>query len=615
MGSPGRGQDRRPRGHGPRARRARPHRRDRRRPRDRARRRPPAARRAFPPPPSPPARPATSTRRWSTSALHDFPWRELDYLFVENVGNLVCPAIYDLGQAVNVVALSVTEGEDKPLKYPVMFRKADLVLLTKVDLLPHLDFDRGRARGRARARHAAARRSSRSRPAPARESRSGLAWLAGRRGRHPPRVVRRHGLSPTTALSRLTWSSEPGRRSNSPRHGHERPEGRSASPATARPAHAAPPDHRLRGAPRGRGRATRGQEKYARRPREDPRGGAQGPRDGGRGGPAHAGARRAGGLPRARAGASTRRRARSRPGREPAASRIDAAPPGRPLDPAAVRLLVVDDNELNRDMLSRRLGAGASRWRSREDGERALDRLEQQGFDLVLLDVMMPGLSGLDVLKRVRERWPESDLPVIMATARDATEDVVEALRLGRERLRDEAARLPGGARADRDAARRSGGRSRRSGGSPTTSSCATASSSALFGRYLSDEVVSGLLASPEGPRLGGEAAAGHAADVGPARLHPPHRGAPSRAGAAPPELLPRGDGRRDPGPPGDDRRVRGRRHPRDLRCAPRAPRRRAARGRLRGGDAVAPCRRSTAATRRRGCRASRWGSPSTPAT
>jgi hydrogenase nickel incorporation protein HypB len=71
-------------------------------------------------------------------ALHDFPWRQLDYLFIENVGNLVCPAIYDLGQAVNVVALSVTEGEDKPLKYPVMFRKADLVLITKIDLLPHL---------------------------------------------------------------------------------------------------------------------------------------------------------------------------------------------------------------------------------------------------------------------------------------------------------------------------------------------------------------------------------------------------------------------------------------------------------------------------------------------
>jgi hydrogenase nickel incorporation protein HypB len=71
-------------------------------------------------------------------ALHDFPWKHLDVLAIENVGNLVCPAVYDLGQAANVVTLSVTEGEDKPLKYPVMFRKADLVLVTKVDLLPHL---------------------------------------------------------------------------------------------------------------------------------------------------------------------------------------------------------------------------------------------------------------------------------------------------------------------------------------------------------------------------------------------------------------------------------------------------------------------------------------------
>lgn len=71
-------------------------------------------------------------------ALHDFSWTELDLLFIENVGNLVCPAVYDLGQAVNVVALSVTEGEDKPLKYPIMFRKADLVLITKADLLPAL---------------------------------------------------------------------------------------------------------------------------------------------------------------------------------------------------------------------------------------------------------------------------------------------------------------------------------------------------------------------------------------------------------------------------------------------------------------------------------------------
>ncbi len=71
-------------------------------------------------------------------ALHHMSWRGLDVFFIENVGNLVCPAIYDLGQEANVVALSVTEGEDKPLKYPVMFQKADLVLLTKIDLLPHL---------------------------------------------------------------------------------------------------------------------------------------------------------------------------------------------------------------------------------------------------------------------------------------------------------------------------------------------------------------------------------------------------------------------------------------------------------------------------------------------
>jgi hydrogenase nickel incorporation protein HypB len=72
-------------------------------------------------------------------ALHDLPWRGLDALFIENVGNLVCPAVYDLGQAASVVALSVTEGEDKPLKYPVIFRTADLVVITKIDLVPHLD--------------------------------------------------------------------------------------------------------------------------------------------------------------------------------------------------------------------------------------------------------------------------------------------------------------------------------------------------------------------------------------------------------------------------------------------------------------------------------------------
>src|SRR5512137_396797 len=79
-------------------------------------------------------------------SLHGIAWQKTDVFFIENVGNLVCPAIYDLGQAANVVVLSVTEGEDKPLKYPVMFKAADLVLITKCDLVPHLDFDLAKLR-------------------------------------------------------------------------------------------------------------------------------------------------------------------------------------------------------------------------------------------------------------------------------------------------------------------------------------------------------------------------------------------------------------------------------------------------------------------------------------
>jgi hydrogenase nickel incorporation protein HypB len=73
--------------------------------------------------------------------LHAMPLDELDLVFVENVGNLVCPASYDVGTHLNVVLLSVPEGDDKPAKYPVMFRSADVLLITKCDLLPHFDFD------------------------------------------------------------------------------------------------------------------------------------------------------------------------------------------------------------------------------------------------------------------------------------------------------------------------------------------------------------------------------------------------------------------------------------------------------------------------------------------
>jgi hydrogenase nickel incorporation protein HypB len=80
-------------------------------------------------------------------ALHELPLAGLDVLFVENVGNLVCPASFDLGVHRNLTLLSVPEGDDKPAKYPVMFRGSDLALITKVDLLPHIEeFSVARAR-------------------------------------------------------------------------------------------------------------------------------------------------------------------------------------------------------------------------------------------------------------------------------------------------------------------------------------------------------------------------------------------------------------------------------------------------------------------------------------
>jgi hydrogenase nickel incorporation protein HypB len=78
------------------------------------------------------------------TALDGWDLGGLDYLFVENVGNLVCPALFDLGETARVVVMSVTEGDDKPLKYPHMFRTADLVLINKADLLPYVDFDPAR---------------------------------------------------------------------------------------------------------------------------------------------------------------------------------------------------------------------------------------------------------------------------------------------------------------------------------------------------------------------------------------------------------------------------------------------------------------------------------------
>jgi adenylate cyclase len=167
-------------------------------------------------------------------------------------------------------------------------------------------------------------------------------------------------------------------------------------------------------------------------------------------------------------------------------------------------LLVVDDDEMNRDMLGRRLERRGYTVARAADGQRALAMLDTQTFDVVLLDIMMPGISGLEVLRILRERHAMADLPVIMATARDQSGDVVEALRLGAndyvtkpldfpvvlarvetqlslKRAKAEIQQL-----AEQLAVRNQFIR-------------------ATFGRYLTDEVVASVLDSPEGLRLGGE--------------------------------------------------------------------------------------------------------------
>lgn len=85
--------------------------------------------------------------------LAEWPLDSFDLLFIENVGNLVCPSSYDLGENAKVVLLSVTEGEDKPLKYPSIFSKAELMVLSKMDLLPYVPFDIAKAKENARAVH------------------------------------------------------------------------------------------------------------------------------------------------------------------------------------------------------------------------------------------------------------------------------------------------------------------------------------------------------------------------------------------------------------------------------------------------------------------------------
>jgi class 3 adenylate cyclase len=167
-------------------------------------------------------------------------------------------------------------------------------------------------------------------------------------------------------------------------------------------------------------------------------------------------------------------------------------------------LLVVDDNEINRDVLSRRLVQRGYRVAVAADGRQALEMLTTQPFDLVLLDIMMPGMTGFDVLKILRQRHSAAELPVIMATASDQSRDIVEALTLGANDYVTKPLDFPvvlariqtqlSLKRAIQEIHRLAEQLELRNRFIRTT-----------FGRYLTDEVVTNLLDSPEGLRLGGE--------------------------------------------------------------------------------------------------------------
>jgi adenylate cyclase len=171
---------------------------------------------------------------------------------------------------------------------------------------------------------------------------------------------------------------------------------------------------------------------------------------------------------------------------------------------ALEHLLVVDDNEANRDMLSRRLESRGYRVSVADSGPKALELVENERVDLVLLDIMMPEMSGTTALKRLRALHSRAELPIIMATAKDQSQDIVESLGLGAndyvtkpidfpvllarveahlslKRALAEIQRLMIGLELRNEFIRR------------------------IFGRYSSDEVVSGLLESSQGLELGGE--------------------------------------------------------------------------------------------------------------
>jgi class 3 adenylate cyclase/ActR/RegA family two-component response regulator len=167
-------------------------------------------------------------------------------------------------------------------------------------------------------------------------------------------------------------------------------------------------------------------------------------------------------------------------------------------------ILVVDDNELNRDLLSRRLLKRGFAVSLAEDGYKALDWLEHNACDLVLLDIMMPGMSGIEVLEKLRETRNGTELPIIMATAKDSSEDIVDALKRGANDYVTKPIDFPVVlARVNAQLGLKKANDKIRSLVAEVEKRNAFIRKT--FGRYLTDEVAEALLDSPEGLNLGGE--------------------------------------------------------------------------------------------------------------
>jgi len=202
------------------------------------------------------------------------------------------------------------------------------------------------------------------------------------------------------------------------------------------------------------------------------------------------------------------------PAAHPAETPAAAPPPvDQPYDTLADAgtLLVVDDDEVNRQMLARRLERRGYSVALAADGEQALRLVSEQPFDLVLLDLIMPGTDGMTVLRRVRERFPETELPVIMVTGRDSSQDVVDSLKAGANdfvtkpvdfsvalaRIRTQLS-----LKRSQEELKRRMTEVRRLAADLEMKNMFIRQ---IFGRYVTDDVVQSLLETPEGLALGGE--------------------------------------------------------------------------------------------------------------